>query len=73
MKTAKVFSNGRSLAVRIPKKWLGTADTVVMHKEGDVIKIRPKRKTIMEISQECSKKPIFIERLPQTQTPPSKL
>ena len=44
-----------------------------LQKDGDVIKIRPKRKTVFEIAQECAKSPVFIERLPQTQTEPPQL
>ena len=70
MKTAKVFSNGRSLAVRIPRKWLGSADEVEMEKHNDTIILRPKRKSLLEIAEAFRKEPLIIERLPQSHTPP---
>lgn len=69
-KTARVFRNGRSLAVRIPKAWIVGTEEVTMRKEGDVIMIRPKRKTLGELADEFGREPLDLERLRQSVTPP---
>ncbi|MGE9296549.1 MAG: antitoxin [Puniceicoccales bacterium] len=73
MKTAKVIPSGRSLAVRIPKSWLGDVSEVQLERVGDTIQIRPKRATAGEIAREFQDDPVFIERLPQSSTPPKDL
>ena len=70
MKTAKVFSNGRSLAVRIPKDWLGGANEVEMERVGDSIQLRPCRCTLGEVAGRFRADPVEIKRLPQTETAP---
>lgn len=42
METAKVFENGRSQAVRLPKKYRFNADEVVVQQLGDAILLVPK-------------------------------
>lgn len=42
MMTAKVFENGRSQAVRLPKECRFTQDEVVVSKVGDVVMLMPK-------------------------------
>ena len=44
METAKVFENGRSQAVRIPKRFRFSGDEVFIQKIGDVILLTPKEK-----------------------------
>ena len=44
METAKVFENGRSQAVRIPKRFRFSGDEVFIQKIGDVVLLTPKEK-----------------------------
>lgn len=44
METAKVFENGRSQAVRLPKKFRFTADEVVVQRLGSSLVLTPKDK-----------------------------
>ncbi len=37
MKTAKIFKNGRSQAVRLPKEFRFDCDEVYVHKQGDKV------------------------------------
>ena len=37
MKTAKIFKNGRSQAVRLPKEFRFDCDEVFVHKQGDKV------------------------------------
>ncbi|MFT5837221.1 MAG: virulence-associated protein VagC [Candidatus Azotimanducaceae bacterium] len=73
MKTAKVFANGRSRAVRIPRDWLGGADEVELRREGNAVVIEPLRPTMGEIAQKFAKSPVVIERRKQSKTPPKAL
>lgn len=43
MQTAKVFKNGNSQAVRLPKGFRVEGDEVVIKKMGDTIMLMPKR------------------------------
>ena len=42
MQTAKVFENGRSQAVRLPKDYRFDDDEVVINKIGDIVLLMPK-------------------------------
>ena len=42
MMTAKVFENGRSQAVRLPKECRFDADEVAVNKVGDIVMLVPK-------------------------------
>lgn len=42
MLTAKIFQNGRSQAVRLPKEYRFTDSEVLTHKVGDVLMLFPK-------------------------------
>ncbi len=42
MMTAKVFENGRSQAVRLPKEYRFSDDEVVVNKIGDIVILMPK-------------------------------
>lgn len=42
MMTAKVFENGRSQAVRLPKECRFRTDEVVVNKIGDIVMLMPK-------------------------------
>jgi len=73
MKTAKVFANGRSRAVRIPTEWLKGADQVELRRKGDSVMISPIRPTLGELAEAYRKDPICIERKKQTTTPPKSI
>ena len=42
MRIAKVFENGRSQAVRLPKEYRFKEDEVVVNKIGDIVLLMPK-------------------------------
>ena len=42
METAKIFENGRSQAVRLPKKFRFNADEVIVQQLGDAVLLVPK-------------------------------
>lgn len=42
MMTAKVFENGRSQAIRLPKEYRFSTDEVVVNKIGDIVLLMPK-------------------------------
>ncbi len=42
MMTAKVFENGRSQAVRLPKEYRFNTDEVAVNKIGDIVMLMPK-------------------------------
>ena len=42
MMTAKLFENGRSQAVRLPKEYRFTGDEVTINKVGDIVVLIPK-------------------------------
>ncbi len=42
MNTAKVFENGRSQAVRLPKEYRFSSDEVMVNKIGDIVLLLPK-------------------------------
>ena len=42
MLTAKIFQNGRSQAVRLPKEYRFTDSEVLTHKVGDIVMLIPK-------------------------------
>ncbi len=51
METARIFENGRSQAVRLPKKFRFNVDEVVVQQLGDAVILVPKEslwKTFME-------------------------
>jgi antitoxin VapB len=45
METAKLFKNGQSQAVRLPKKYRMPGDEVYIKKQGDAIVLLPKEKS----------------------------
>ncbi|MGB0257577.1 MAG: antitoxin [Coraliomargarita sp.] len=73
MKTAKIFQNGRSRAVRIPREWLKGAEEVELSREGDAVVLRPVRSTLGELARRFAQSPVEIERKPQAKTPPKAL
>lgn len=42
MTTAKIFENGRSQAVRLPKEYRFTEDEVIISKVGEIVMLIPK-------------------------------
>ena len=44
MMTAKVFENGRSQAIRLPKECRFSSDEVMVNKIGDIVILLPKQK-----------------------------
>lgn len=42
MTTAKIFENGRSQAVRLPKEYRFSGDEVIANKIGDIVLLMPK-------------------------------
>ena len=45
MKTAKLFKNGQSQAVRLPKEFRMSGNEVYIKKQGDAIVLLPKKKS----------------------------
>jgi len=45
MKTAKLFKNGQSQAVRLPKEFRMTGNEVYIQKQGEAIVLLPKEKS----------------------------
>lgn len=45
MNTAKIFTNGRSQAVRLPKDYRFSENEVYVHKIGDIVMLFPKKKS----------------------------
>ena len=43
MMTAKVFENGRSQAIRLPKECRFSSDEVMVNKIGDIVLLLPKK------------------------------
>jgi len=44
MMTAKIFKNGRSQAVRLPKEYRFSSDEVLVNKIGDMVVLIPKER-----------------------------
>lgn len=44
METAKIFQNGRSQAVRLPKRYRFSGDEVLIRKIGNAVLLTPKEK-----------------------------
>jgi virulence-associated protein VagC len=72
-RVAKIFTNGRSRAVRLPKDWVGDAREVEMVREEDRIVIRPTRTTLGGFSRKFAKDPVHLQRLEQGKTQPPTL
>jgi len=57
MTTAKIFRNGNSQAVRIPKKFQFDVNEVDVFRQGDDIILRKKRENLMEAFEILSEMP----------------
>ncbi len=55
MKQAKLFFNGQSQAVRLPKEFRFSGDSVFIRKIGGIIMLIPKRKTWDYVAEACTK------------------
>ena len=55
MKTAKIFKSGNSQAVRIPKEFQLEGDEVEIQKKGEVLVLRPKKKSWAALVQSLRK------------------
>lgn len=72
-KTAKLFHSGGSLAVRIPKSWIGDADRVTLTTNGSAIIITPDNRNLLELARHFRKDgPIDFDRPAQPKTPESR-
>ena len=77
-KTAKLFTNGGSQAVRLPKEFAFEGKEVTISKEGDRVILEPRRtrpKTLGDLLDEiwaAYPEPSTIERPPQPAMPPAK-
>ncbi|QWF70387.1 AbrB/MazE/SpoVT family DNA-binding domain-containing protein [Methylomonas paludis] len=63
MQAARIFTNGNSQAVRLPKDFRFDKDEVIIKKLGDIVVLLPKRyraESILAMLQEVS--PLDIER-----------
>jgi virulence-associated protein VagC len=68
MKTARLFKTGRSKAVRIPKAWVEGVTEVEMERQGSNILIKPRRRNLWQVAEECGEFGGELKRLPQTKT-----
>jgi antitoxin VapB len=50
MKTAKLFKNGQSQAVRLPKEFRMTGSEVYIKKQGEAIVLLPKEKSALTLA-----------------------
>jgi antitoxin VapB len=64
--TTKLFKNGQSQAVRIPKpfQFLGIEE-VVIRKQGNAVIITPKRKSWTSLAEETKAEEDFIDSRPE--------
>ncbi len=63
MQTARIFTNGNSQAVRLPKEFRFDEDEVVIRKIGDLVVLLPKRyraESLLAMLEEIG--PIDLER-----------
>lgn len=55
MKEAKLFKNGQSQAVRLPKEFRFSGDSVYIRKLGDVVMLIPKRRSWRTLFDACER------------------
>ncbi len=75
MTTAKLFRNGRSQAVRLPKEFRFTGTEVIVQKCGDGVLLLPKKRNFDALCDVCGKfsDDFFAdgrEQLPPQERPP---
>ena len=52
MMTAKLFENGRSQAVRLPKEYRFNGDEVAINKVGDIVILMPKENQVVRFPEQ---------------------
>jgi antitoxin VapB len=62
---ARVFKNGRSQAVRLPKEFRFDGETVLVHREGDAVILEPARDWPPGYIESFAGVPDDFERPPQ--------
>lgn len=55
MNTAKIFTNGRSQAIRLPKEYRFQGDEVYINKIDDIVVIMPKNKKMASLMNTIDK------------------
>ena len=55
MNTAKIFTNGRSQAIRLPKEYRFKGDEVYINKIDDIVVIMPKNKKMASLMNTLDK------------------
>lgn len=65
LSTAKVFTTGRSQAVRLPKAFRFTTSEVTVERQGDAVILRPKVQTKEEWWDEMDKVLAGFEGMPE--------
>jgi antitoxin VapB len=63
--TAKIFTTGRSQAVRLPKAYRFTTSEVTIEKRGDAVILRPKVQSKEEWWDEMEKILVSFEGMPE--------
>lgn len=63
--TARVFTTGRSQAVRLPKEFRFDTDTVFVHREGSSVILEPAREWPAGYAESFAGVPDDFERPPQ--------
>ena len=68
MQTAKVFTNGRSQAVRIPKEYRFETDTVFINKIGSTVMLTPVSDLAETLRRGAKMLPddFFIDEMPES-------
>ncbi len=73
MKTAKVFQNGRSMAVRIPRQWIEGVEEMELSRRGNDIVLTPVHRQLGDLAQEFAADPVDIKRVKQRKTKPRQI
>jgi antitoxin VapB len=63
--TARVFTTGRSQAVRLPKEFRFDTDTVLVHREGNAVILEPTREWPQGYLESFTGVPDDFQRPPQ--------
>jgi len=61
-KIAKIFKNGRSQAVRLPKEFRLPGDEVLIQKKGECILLYPKKKTMHDWWNDFLTLPVSVSK-----------
>jgi len=55
MREAKLFKNGRSQAVRLPKEYRMPGDSVYVQKRGEIVMLIPKEESWSSMADACDR------------------